>query len=133
MLLTIAAGGSRASSLKPDDLPVPPRQTLFFSATWPKEVQSIARQLCRNDPVRVFVGDVQVGTGVTGFVCCAADHGARIELCFLLPVCDAVPLEEGHGIVHFVDLLHFESVKTFVCMLLSCRRSWWPIRTSDSW
>ncbi|KAF6264346.1 Asp-Glu-Ala-Asp box polypeptide 5 [Scenedesmus sp. NREL 46B-D3] len=37
----------------------PTRQTLFFSATWPKEVQHIARQLCRNDPVRVFVGNVQ--------------------------------------------------------------------------
>jgi len=46
---------------RPDDLPVPPRQTLFFSATWPKEVQAIARQLCRNDPVQVFVGNVQVG------------------------------------------------------------------------
>lgn len=58
-LLEFMPGGSQAVPLKPDDLPVPPRQTLFFSATWPKEVQSIARQLCRNDPVRVFVGNVQ--------------------------------------------------------------------------
>jgi superfamily II DNA/RNA helicase len=35
-------------------------RTLFVSATWPKEVQQIARQLCRHDPVRVFVGNVQV-------------------------------------------------------------------------
>lgn len=56
------SGGGRCESLQPDDLPVPPRQTLFFSATWPKEVQSIARQLCRNDPVRIFVGAVQVIT-----------------------------------------------------------------------
>jgi superfamily II DNA/RNA helicase len=33
---------------------------VFFSATWLKEVQHIARQLCKNDPVRVFVGNVQV-------------------------------------------------------------------------
>lgn len=36
------------------------RQTLFFSATWPKEVKKIARQFCRNEPVHVFVGNVQV-------------------------------------------------------------------------
>ncbi|GBF95917.1 DEAD box RNA helicase [Raphidocelis subcapitata] len=39
--------------------PRPQRQTLFFSATWPREVQAIARTLCRNDPVRVFVGGAQ--------------------------------------------------------------------------
>jgi ATP-dependent RNA helicase DDX5/DBP2 len=33
------------------------RQTLFFSATWPREVQGVARALCRNAPVRVMVGD----------------------------------------------------------------------------
>jgi superfamily II DNA/RNA helicase len=37
----------------------PPRQTLFFSATWPREVQAVARALCRNDPVRVFIGGAQ--------------------------------------------------------------------------
>ncbi len=36
--------------------PPPPRQTLFFSATWPRGVQTVARALCRNDPVRIFVG-----------------------------------------------------------------------------
>eukprot|EP00879_Flechtneria_rotunda_P018834 GHRR01019769.1.p1 GENE.GHRR01019769.1~~GHRR01019769.1.p1 ORF type:complete len:700 (+),score=221.54 GHRR01019769.1:222-2321(+) len=52
-------GGRLAAAPKDTDLPTPPRQTLFFSATWPKEVQAIARQLCKNDPVRVFVGNVQ--------------------------------------------------------------------------
>jgi len=33
------------------------RQTLFFSATWPREVQGVARALCRNAPVRVMVGN----------------------------------------------------------------------------
>jgi ATP-dependent RNA helicase DDX5/DBP2 len=49
-----------AQALKEGELAPPARQTLFFSATWPKEVQHIARQLCKNDPVRVFVGNVQV-------------------------------------------------------------------------
>eukprot|EP00775_Hariotina_reticulata_P012356 gene12356-12490_t len=53
------AGGDKVLPLQPGDLAPPPRQTLFFSATWPKEVQQIARQLCNNDPVRVFVGNVQ--------------------------------------------------------------------------
>lgn len=57
-----SVGGEYALSPRPDELPVPPRQTLFFSATWPKEVQAIARKLCRNDPVQVFVGNVQVRT-----------------------------------------------------------------------
>lgn len=65
VLLSIPPGGEYAVSPRPDELPVPPRQTLFFSATWPKEVQAIARRLCRNDPVQVFVGNVQVGTCAT--------------------------------------------------------------------
>eukprot|EP00775_Hariotina_reticulata_P004334 gene4334-4587_t len=37
----------------------PQRQTLFFSATWPKEVKAIAAQFVRNHPVHVFVGGVE--------------------------------------------------------------------------
>lgn len=37
------------------------RQTMFFSATWPKEVKAIARKFVRNDPVHVFIGNVQEG------------------------------------------------------------------------
>ncbi|XRA99770.1 ATP-dependent RNA helicase-like protein DB10 [Pycnococcus provasolii] len=33
------------------------RQTLFFSATWPKEVRSIAAQFVVNSTVHVFIGD----------------------------------------------------------------------------
>lgn len=39
-----------ASQIRPD------RQSLFFSATWPKEIQGLARDLCREDPVMVTVG-----------------------------------------------------------------------------
>jgi superfamily II DNA/RNA helicase len=35
----------------------PDRQTLMWSATWPKEVQGLARDLCREDPVHINVGE----------------------------------------------------------------------------
>ena len=34
----------------------PERQTLFYSATWPKEVRKIAGQFVRGNPVHVFIG-----------------------------------------------------------------------------
>ena len=39
---------------------IPPnRQTLFFSATWPREVKSIAAQFVRNQTVHIFIGGVE--------------------------------------------------------------------------
>eukprot|EP00240_Pyramimonas_obovata_P002263 CAMPEP_0118931114 /NCGR_PEP_ID=MMETSP1169-20130426/7566_1 /TAXON_ID=36882 /ORGANISM="Pyramimonas obovata, Strain CCMP722" /LENGTH=523 /DNA_ID=CAMNT_0006873573 /DNA_START=71 /DNA_END=1638 /DNA_ORIENTATION=+ len=35
----------------------PQRQTLFYSATWPKEVRNIAGQFVMGNPVHVFIGD----------------------------------------------------------------------------
>jgi hypothetical protein len=75
---------SRATSDAADaasDADRPPRQTLFFSATWPKEVQAVARALCRNDPIRVFVGGAQqklvANKDITQRVqVCAARRGA---------------------------------------------------------
>lgn len=37
----------------------PQRQTLFFSATWPKEVKAIAAQFVINDTVHIFIGGVE--------------------------------------------------------------------------
>jgi ATP-dependent RNA helicase DDX5/DBP2 len=37
----------------------PAVQTLFFSATWPREVKAIARQFCRNDAVHLYIGNVR--------------------------------------------------------------------------
>ncbi|KAF4678194.1 hypothetical protein FOL47_003256 [Perkinsus chesapeaki] len=34
----------------------PERQTLMWSATWPKDVQQLARDLCNEDPIHVTVG-----------------------------------------------------------------------------
>jgi ATP-dependent RNA helicase DDX5/DBP2 len=67
---------------------VPPRQTLFFSATWPKEVQAIARQLCRNDPVQVFVGNVQVRGQQSAVPChcckCCQPHERLLHILYCL-------------------------------------------------
>lgn len=38
----------------------PDRQTLMWSATWPKEVERLARELCREDPVHINIGSVQL-------------------------------------------------------------------------
>ena len=39
------------------------RQTLFFSATWPQEIQALASQLCRGSLVRVAAGQQLGGEG----------------------------------------------------------------------
>jgi ATP-dependent RNA helicase DDX5/DBP2 len=36
----------------------PDRQTMLWSATWPKEVQKLARDLCAQEPVQINVGNV---------------------------------------------------------------------------
>lgn len=48
----------------------PERQTLMWSATWPKEIQKLARDFCRYDPVRVTVGshDLQANTCIVQLV-----------------------------------------------------------------
>merc|ERR1712190_348449 len=43
----------------------PDRQTLMWSATWPKEVQALARDLCKEDPVHINVGSMGIRTAHT--------------------------------------------------------------------
>eukprot|EP00930_Biecheleria_cincta_P037504 TRINITY_DN2574_c0_g1_i1.p1 TRINITY_DN2574_c0_g1~~TRINITY_DN2574_c0_g1_i1.p1 ORF type:complete len:497 (-),score=105.22 TRINITY_DN2574_c0_g1_i1:283-1773(-) len=43
----------------------PDRQTLMWSATWPKDVQKLARDLCKEDPVHVNVGSLDLRTAHT--------------------------------------------------------------------
>jgi ATP-dependent RNA helicase DDX5/DBP2 len=38
----------------------PDRQTLMWSATWPKEVKQLARDICREDPVHINVGSLDL-------------------------------------------------------------------------
>jgi len=43
----------------------PDRQTLMWSATWPHEVQRLARDLCKEDPVHINVGSLDLRTAHT--------------------------------------------------------------------
>jgi len=38
----------------------PDRQTLMWSATWPREVQRLARDICKEDPVHINVGSLDI-------------------------------------------------------------------------
>jgi ATP-dependent RNA helicase DDX5/DBP2 len=40
----------------------PDRQTLMWSATWPKEIQRLARDFCREDPVKLTIGSEELST-----------------------------------------------------------------------
>lgn len=35
----------------------PDRQTLFWSATWPREVQNLALDFCKEKPIHIVIGD----------------------------------------------------------------------------
>mmetsp|Transcript_30001 Transcript_30001/g.82708 ORF Transcript_30001/g.82708 Transcript_30001/m.82708 type:complete len:234 (-) Transcript_30001:84-785(-) len=37
----------------------PDRQTLMWSATWPREIQHLARDICREQPTKVTVGRIE--------------------------------------------------------------------------
>lgn len=43
----------------------PDRQTLMFSATWPKEVQNLALQFCQMAPVQIQIGKENASGGLT--------------------------------------------------------------------
>merc|ERR1712072_708453 len=43
----------------------PDRQTLMWSATWPRDVQKLARDLCRENPVHINVGSLDIRTAHT--------------------------------------------------------------------
>merc|ERR1712176_274086 len=43
----------------------PDRQTLTWSATWPREVQRLARDLCKENPVHINVGSLDLRTAHT--------------------------------------------------------------------
>jgi len=38
----------------------PDRQTLMWSATWPKEIQRLARDFCREDPIKLTIGSEEL-------------------------------------------------------------------------
>jgi superfamily II DNA/RNA helicase len=40
-----------------EQIPSKDRQTLMFSATWPKEIQALAARFCNKNTVQVKIGD----------------------------------------------------------------------------
>lgn len=64
------------------------RQTLFFSATWPREVKAIARQFVTNHTVHVFVGAVEdklvANKSITQHVVMVENHEKNTELARVL-------------------------------------------------
>merc|ERR550514_542434 len=64
----------------------PDRQTLMWSATWPREVQRLARDLCREAPVHINIGSLDLRTAHTirQYVEVVQDHDKRGRLKRLL-------------------------------------------------
>jgi superfamily II DNA/RNA helicase len=38
----------------------PDKQTLMWSATWPRDVQNLARDFCKGDPIHIVIGDLDL-------------------------------------------------------------------------
>ena len=75
----------------------PDRQTLMFSATWPKEVQRLARDFLK-DPVQVNIGSIEL----------AANHNVKqvIEVC--------TDFEKRGRLVKYLDQISQENAKVLV-------------------
>mmetsp|Transcript_51606 Transcript_51606/g.95519 ORF Transcript_51606/g.95519 Transcript_51606/m.95519 type:complete len:585 (+) Transcript_51606:82-1836(+) len=54
----------------------PDRQTLMWSATWPKEIQRLARDFCREDPIKVTIGkeELSLNPNITQVIEVVAEH-----------------------------------------------------------
>merc|ERR1712224_383884 len=57
----------------------PDRQTLMWSATWPKEIQRLARDFCREDPVKLQIGseELALNPNITQQVEVVGDYDKR--------------------------------------------------------
>lgn len=65
------------------------RQTLMWSATWPKEVEELSRNLCKNDPVTIRVGNeaLTVNSAITQNVFAVDEDGKKKELLQVMKKC----------------------------------------------
>jgi ATP-dependent RNA helicase DDX5/DBP2 len=71
----------------------PDRQTCFWSATWPRNVQRLARDLCREDPVQINVGntdgELKANKNITQYVEVVGEYDKMHRLRQILPqMCD---------------------------------------------
>jgi ATP-dependent RNA helicase DDX5/DBP2 len=91
----------------------PDRQTLFWSATWPKEVQALARDLCKEEPVEVRIG------------------GAGLKACVNVKL-EVFMLKEHDKMDKFVDLIQNEvkdeKMIVFVETKRGCDELVWNLR-----
>ncbi|KAF4668979.1 ATP-dependent RNA helicase dbp2 [Perkinsus chesapeaki] len=78
----------------------PDRQTLLWSATWPKEIQGLARDLCREEPVHINVGSMSLKAchNVTQYVDVVQEYEKKDKLKQLLE-----RIMDGSKIVIFTD------------------------------
>jgi ATP-dependent RNA helicase DDX5/DBP2 len=65
------------------------RQTLLWSATWPKEVEELSKKVCKNDPVMIKVGSesLTVNPNITQEIQCMEDEEKFRELIKLIKDC----------------------------------------------
>jgi ATP-dependent RNA helicase DDX5/DBP2 len=62
------------------------RQTLLWSATWPPEVDELSKDLCKNKPITIQVGDegLTINTAITQHVMVVNDRDKKKELLKIL-------------------------------------------------
>ena len=58
----------------------------MWSATWPKEVETLAAEVCLNSPVNIHVGDdsLTINNSITQNVICLNEGKKFDELCTIL-------------------------------------------------
>ena len=64
----------------------PKRQTVMWSATWPKEVEEFAREIFVNEPVRIQIGDEEltINNAIHQNIVCTQEHLKYGRMCELL-------------------------------------------------
>ncbi|CAD7970034.1 unnamed protein product [Amoebophrya sp. A120] len=96
----------------------PDRQTLLWSATWPKEVQKLARDLCREDPVHINIGslDLKASHNISQFVEIISEYDKKRRLQDLM-----------HNIMDGSKILIFTETKRGADTLTrEMRQAGWP-------
>jgi superfamily II DNA/RNA helicase len=74
----------------------PKRQTLLWSATWPREVEDLSRNLCKNRPITIRVGNegLTINPNITQHVILCEDDGKKREVIGLLRRCQKCPTDK---------------------------------------
>jgi ATP-dependent RNA helicase DDX5/DBP2 len=83
----------------------PDRQTLLWSATWPKSIQHLARDLCKEDPVHINIGsmDLTANHRITQHVEVINPYDKRQRLVSLLQRNDEYDISRGDKVIIFSE------------------------------